>query len=373
MLEHLYLESFKAFDQIGIPLRPLTLLTGMNGMGKSSVMQSLLLLRQSYMERLNDERSDTPRLVLNGDLVQLGTGRDIYHRAAQREEIGFTVDFTEGRMVWRYDYVPTSNALKPQVNRETQFDLAATCLFNDRFHYLQAERLGPRSTYAFDDFQVRERRNFGVRGEFIPHFLHYWNGIIERLDVHPAMHYPQETHEKQLPGTLIPQVEAWMGEISPGVRFKLNPLDDTDLIQMQIGFGDEFFRATNVGFGISYTLPIVVALLSSTEGDLLLLENPEAHLHPRGQSRIGELIARAASIGVQVLVETHSDHVLNGIRIAVKRGLCPPDGIAVHYFMRKSGDVTQVISPTMNADGKLNEWPEGFFDEIDRSLDELLS
>lgn len=367
MLEHLHLENFKTFEQLSIPLRPLTLLTGMNGMGKSSVMQSLLLLRQSYLGRLSGDRAATPRLVLNGDLIQLGTGRDIYHRAAQRDVVGFILDFSEGRMEWWYDYLITSNALEPQVARVTPFDLTQTCLFSDSFHYLQAERLGPRSTYAFDDYQVRERRNFGTRGEFIPHFLHYWNGIINKLDVNPAMHHPNA-----IANTLFPEVEAWMGEISPGVQFELNPLDETDLIRMQIGFGDgEFFRATNVGFGISYTLPIVVALLASQPNDLILLENPEAHLHPRGQARIGELMARAAEAGVQIIVETHSDHILNGIRVATKQGLITSDKVAIHYFGREEGHRTYYAIP-LGEDGSIDRWPEGFFDEYENMLMKLL-
>lgn len=82
--------------------------------------------------------------------------------------------------------------------------------------------------------------------------------------------------------------------------------------------GEESTNALNMGFGVSYSLPIIVALLSAREGDILVLENPEAHLHPRGQRKIGELVALAAANGVQIFMETHSDHVLNGIRLSVR-------------------------------------------------------
>src|SRR5438046_1441121 len=78
------------------------------------------------------------------------------------------------------------------------------------------------------------------------------------------------------------------------------------------------YRPTNVGFGITYALPIVVSILSARPGSLVIIENPEAHLHPRGQVRMGELLSLASTAGIQVLIETHSDHVLNGIRLAVR-------------------------------------------------------
>ena len=78
------------------------------------------------------------------------------------------------------------------------------------------------------------------------------------------------------------------------------------------------YRPTNVGFGITYALPIVVSALSARPGSLLIVENPEAHLHPRGQVKMGELLCQASEAGIQVLIETHSDHVLNGIRLAVR-------------------------------------------------------
>lgn len=90
------------------------------------------------------------------------------------------------------------------------------------------------------------------------------------------------------------------------------------MVHQEGNIGADYFTAQNVGFGISYVLPIVLALVKAKKGELIILENPEAHLHPRGQRKMGELIARAAQGGVQVIVETHSDHILNGIRFVCK-------------------------------------------------------
>jgi len=107
-----------------------------------------------------------------------------------------------------------------------------------------------------------------------------------------------------------------------------------------------------------------------------LLENPEAHLHPRGQSQMGNLLAQAAAQGVQIILETHSDHVLNGIRLAVHDGKLDPDATRLHFFQIRESQgqfVSEVVSPQMNRRGKLNKWPDGFFDEWDNSLESLLA
>ena len=106
-------------------------------------------------------------------------------------------------------------------------------------------------------------------------------------------------------------------------------------------------------------------------GALCLIENPEAHLHPRGQTKMAELAVRAAVAGVQVIVETHSDHFLDGVRIAVRDGLITPEQTAIHYFSR-AGNAARITSPEIDNDGRLSEWPEGFFDQHEENLAKLL-
>lgn len=100
---------------------------------------------------------------------------------------------------------------------------------------------------------------------------------------------------------------------------KAQAFKHADITTNQYTFGGESYRAVNVGFGLSYVLPIVLALLVTKPGGLVIIENPEAHLHPRG-SYLGRLIALAAEAGVQVVVETHSDHIINGIRLMPRLG-----------------------------------------------------
>jgi predicted ATPase len=153
-----------------------------------------------------------------------------------------------------------------------------------------------------------------------------------------------------------------------------------DLVNLEYSFVtgkhvSNSFRSTNVGFGLTYTLPVIVALLASNTGSLIMLENPEAHLHPEGQVRIGELMALAASCGIQVIVESHSDHILNGIRLAVYNQQIACDKIMLHYFERKEFNQgqTSVVTPRIDQNGRIDRWPDGFFDVWDKCLETLLT
>ena len=107
---------------------------------------------------------------------------------------------------------------------------------------------------------------------------------------------------------------------------------------------------------------------AANKGDLLLIENPEVHLHPAGQALMGQFLAEVAAAGVQVLVESHSDHILNGIRRAVKKGMLNVAKVSLHFFMPRGGDVEQVTSPIMDEKGTIDCWPDGFFDQFDKDL-----
>lgn len=373
MIESLTLENFKAFKQQSISLKPLTLLTGLNGMGKSSAIQSLLLLRQSYQDGVLNQNDDSG-LVLNGALVQLGTGRDVLFNNADSDDIGIKISTSDcGSSSWEFNYDLQADVLKHKKTAHAS-KIYQSSLFGQDFHYLQAERVGPRPMFDMADFVVREQRQLGVLGQYAAHFLSEYRDeeVLEQL------HHPDSTSD-----TLIGQTMAWMSEISPGTQIKVDNYSEIDVVRLSFGFvradtvgNVNYHRATNVGFGLTYTLPVLVAILSSKPGSLVLLENPEAHLHPRGQSQIGELMARAANAGIQIIVETHSDHILNGIRVAARNGMIEPSDVALHFFQRPQEDSelkgAEVISPKLDKDGRIDQWPEHFFDEFDKNLMNLL-
>lgn len=368
MIQQLSLHNFKCFEETTFDFAPLTLLSGLNGTGKSSVIQSLALLRQSYQQRLLEENE----LALNGDLVQLGTAQDILYENAQGNQISLGIKWDNGKTAfWLFDYLKDRDVLTA-VSPNVSSEVFNESLFTDHFQYLQAERIGPRSSFQTSDYQTRQHRQLGIQGEYTGHFL----SLFGRDDIH----LDKLRHDENEPLKLRDQVEAWMSEVSPGTRIQVTPHPGIDLVSLEYSFingqlSSNTYRSTNVGFGITYTLPIIVSILSSNTDSLLLIENPEAHLHPKGQVQIAKLISLAASCGVQIIVETHSDHILNGIRLSVHGGILPPEDVRLYFFERDVDNEIfshSITSPTINRDGRIDKWPKNFFDEMNRSLGVLL-
>lgn len=368
MLTKITLTNFKCFEEQEIPLSNISLLTGLNGMGKSTVLQSLLLLRQNF-----DRNTLDKRLSLNGELTQCGNVSDVLYQFFKTDEIGIRLEFTDQpSLEWKWDGRSKGDSLNLITGAAPVKNAGRYALFNHHFHYLNAERLGPRPYFETSSHAVLNENQIGIRGEFAANYF----AEFQESDIKiPALSHPGATGL-----SLYEQVNAWMSEIRPGTRLNASRSLEMGLVALNYQFvaGKEAgnrFRPTNVGFGLSYVLPILIAVLSSEPGSLLLLENPEAHLHPRGQAQIGRFLAMAAAHGIQVIVESHSDHILNGIRVAVKERELAPNQAELLFF---SGEVIEGIfthyieTPKLSPDGKLDYRPEGFFDEWDRQLTQLI-
>ena len=368
MLTKIGLTNFKCFDNLELECRPLNLLCGLNGMGKSSVIQALLALRQSFESRdLLDGR-----LALNGARVDLGMGTDVLFDDAEDDVVGFSLQDSRVTYAWESEFgysrlADQLNALGAPGGYVTSH-WRRIPPFGGNLVYASAERVGPRKSYPLSDTQAR-KSDFGPSGEYA------WNYLISRQDRILETDDPRsaETGYRRLDDL----VDLWLQDVSPGAHLRMEEVAAADAIIAGFSFdrrGDvasRRYRATNVGFGLSYTLPVIIALLSHP-GALCLIENPESHLHPRGQTKLAELAARAAKAGVQALVETHSDHFMDGVRIAVRDGLIEPSDVAFHYF-RRDGNRSVVSSPQVDKDGRLSEWPEGFFDQHEENLARLLA
>ncbi|HWS85248.1 MAG TPA: DUF3696 domain-containing protein [Ktedonobacteraceae bacterium] len=364
MIEELHLLNYKCFADQRVSFKALTLFSGLNGTGKSSVIQSLLLLRQSYQQGLLHRG-----LALNGDLVNVGTAEDILFEKAIEDVIAFQLRLKNGHeQAWRFLYDRETDVLSLDASTAKCKEIYNSSLFSNNFHYLTAERIGPRRFFDMSDLLVSHQRQLGSVGEYTTHFLYFYG---DKLKVHTNLAHPNGASL-----SLKSQVEAWLGEISPGTQISVTPNLGTDTLRLQYTFVEKdtgrLYRATNVGFGITYALPILVAVLSSQPGALILIENPEAHLHPKGQSQLGRLLAYAAHCGIQVVLETHSDHVLNGIRVAVHDGELAPEDVEIHFFQRQKGAQAQVLSLHIDRNGRIDQWPDGFFDEWDKNLESLI-
>ena len=388
MFRRVDLLHFKCFELLKLPLRPLTLLSGLNASGKSSVLQAFALFHQTVREH-----EWSPGLMLNGGAVRLGTAGDVIDQvsgsrgcgiglrdedtefqwdfAADRSDMSLTVTRVavdgqqyvapDGELMWLHQLLPEDVARAP-VHKQPSFIGVDIVMRLDELSYLTAERTGPRDTYPLEG---REYLGVvGARGEHAVSLL-YSRGdeaVIDALAL------------RGVPRMLLRQVGARMATFFPGCELEISPIPRANSLTLGVrtSHQTDFHRPAHTGFGITQVLPIVVASLAAKPEGLLLIENPEVHLHPAGQATMGEFLAEVAASGVQVVLETHSDHVLNGVRRAVRRGVLKADAAALHFFRSREDAVgdsgAQVQSPQLADDGGVDHWPEGFFDQFDKDM-----
>lgn len=368
MLKQIDIKNFKALKELQLSLGSLNLLAGINGMGKSSLIQSLLLLKQS---------GQLPQGILdlnNPEFAVLGKGRDVFYQFAEEEVITIKIQNESGfTRYWNFNYHPDREYLTTGEQHQHDALSRAFNLFSDNFQYLNAERIGPRQSYQSSSTYIEKLRQIGSKGEFAVHYLNAF-GSSERIQS-DSLHHPNARSR-----SLIHEMDAWLGEISPGTQLNTTAVPGTEMVLMDIRFETNIdytnrFRPVNVGFGISFVLPVILALLMAKPDRLIIIENPEAHLHPRGQAEMGRLMALAAAAGAQIIAETHSDHILNGVRVAVKNQLISKNDTRIFFFDRRNAETEQyafVTSIQIDDRGQLSEYPPNFMDEWSNQLFKLI-
>lgn len=372
MIKKIEIENFKSILSDNIETGNLNLFTGVNGSGKSTFLQSLLLIRQSYLGG-NFFRKPITLKLSNGDsLVNVGTFSDIICNQAPKknERISIKIHFDEKTLSFTSENYTSENRDLNFLNGEINGDIFKyenEKLLTDRCQYLGAERIEPNEDYP--RFQSNEL--LGKRGEYTAHYLEKYG---------PQDIPIRELSLKDTPVSysLINQLNDWLGEISDSIEVITNENLSTNKIELSYrykqadGTPTQNQKPQNVGFGITHTLPILVAILSAKPNDILIIENPETHLHPRGQSRLSLLFAKAAENDIQLFIETHSDHIINGLRVAVKKKLINKDKVYLNYFSKTAQKLSSIKRIHVQPEGGLEDWPDGFFDEWDNLLNELL-
>ena len=360
-IARMQLINFKCLPDVTFEFGNLNILAGANGCGKSSCIHSLLLLRQSYEQYRNLDK-----LLLCGKYINLGSAKDLlYEHAGKDEGISYRI-FNEKneKLELSYEYVPENRIL--HILEHKNSNLINLNFFKDGFEYLSAERIVPQTTYS----SISQDDLLGSHGENALNFLEKYGATFKVDKI-----FQDETKNEYL----LYYINKWMERIFQGFRLQLSPIAEADAVGLRYTEKSRdrvsnSYRAINVGFGITYVLPILVALLKAKKNDLILIENPEAHLHPKAQRIIGELLSKAASIGAQIIVETHRDHILNGIRISAKNKIIRSADVKLFFFMKEDVGTkyhTNIYSPQMDNEGNIDIWPEGFFDEWDNALTQL--
>ena len=348
MITSLYIENYKIHKRTTLNLKNLSVLTGQNSSGKSSIIQMLLLLRQSY---LKGELKNG--LQLQGDLCNVGLISDALCKYAEEDIV--KTSFVENDILYNWEFSQRNNSIFqdmiPVKENNVLIGDAIPSVFSNDFQYISASRWSPRESY------FGKEKNWTIKEEL-------------KYDENQSL-------------DLIDQVSAWENIISKGVNVIPQREGKAFVLKYSFNKPNDFispdeFNATNVGYGLSYALPIIVALLTASANSLIIIENPEIHLHPHGQSELAKLIARTAQMGAQIIIETHSDHIINGILVATKQfenGEKGVDRNKVQLLNCKKDDVTQTAEVTpinIIGDGKIDVQPEGFFDQTEKDLSYLL-
>lgn len=359
MITNLQLRNIKCFDILDITFSPLNILTGVNGAGKSTVIQSILLAEQS---------ADQNALKLTGELADIGNYSDLLHEVADDDAARIAIAL--GTQIYSWGYPGGTELLdKTSISElpslETRVDSFRG--FSD-FLYISAERWGPRNNVSLNK-NSKNKNWLGKHGEYTIPILgalssRTRSGMDDEKDDILSENDPRH-HENRSSRLVFNNIVDWMGEISPNVTIDAQIVSAAVTAFTSFGFGDSAkYKASNVGFGLSYALSVVTALLISKPGSLVVIENPEAHLHPRGQSKLGQLIGLAAKAGIQVITETHSEHVINGARILVRKNVLPASDVSIFYFQRNNSEKKSTCEKLdLNEVGQISKWPEGFFDQ----------
>jgi predicted ATPase len=412
MLTEIKLTNFKCFkEETSIPLSQFNLFTGVNGAGKSTALQALLLMRQSI-----EHNPYTTELILNGSCVNLGSFDDVKNREISRENsilFEITANYEDDKFLVRYHLKPITDEMslsifkidmilyeyieyakeyrtvdstiiydeetglycesgedvykkgfRFRITRPFVSDIMytiekATNLLNlnfniERVHFISADRIGPKEVYkksALPEFPILD-----ANGEFTVNLL---NTIGQQL-VNEALCLGDDSK------TLLTQTEAWMSKVlDVTITLKITPLR-VNILELLIND----LKPGNVGFGYSSILPIIVTGLIAKPGEKIIIENPEIHLHPKAQSALIEFLIKVSNTGVQVFIESHSDHIINGVLVQCKKheesknnGISR-DNVTINYFYKDEENKSIINKIEIEEGGRIYYTPAGFFDQF---------
>ena len=386
-------EGFKSIaKRQEIEIAPLTILAGANSSGKSSIMQPLLLLKQT-LEATYDPgplKIDEPNVRFTSSEQFFSktetTGQRRLRVEIATEGIGFGITFVEGQQSGleveeeTYRVVDSDVTLRPNMSlQELQRALTGFSPLKPVAH--DARSLIPNR--CFFNVAIDEYRRPLVLEYPSPHIQDVIH--VPGLRGNRSRTYPVTASGPRFPGTFdnyaASVILAWQKAQS---RDYENLNDDVQkmglakevyahrpnevTIELFVGgLAEDFHHMINiadVGFGVSQVLPVLVALRAAEQGRLVYLEEPEIDLHPRAQTKLADVLADAAKRGVRVVAETHSTLLLTAVQTLVAKGQLDPKLVKLHWFQRdpKTG-ITQVSSADLDENGAFGDWPEDF-DEV---------
>lgn len=357
MLKEILVDGYKSINRESVELKPFTLFSGVNSAGKSSVIQAI-----NYVLDMQRKRST---IQDDGGEAEIGRFLDVRNNIKGNKEIIFTMkeynlQGEEFDLQIFYGGCETSDVTRMDAPVNEQYKK-----YIDEFKkiYLSVERVGVQNTY---DLNVHNPLNIGDKGRYAFSYLSYFGQ--EALKESAFLYNPEEVGM-----SLNNQVNYWMDYLL-GFQIRVKPIPEVDQViaMYSNSKNNRYYRAANVGTGVTYIAMLIIAALSCKKGDTLIIENPEIHLHPRAQSRLMEFAAFLCERGLQIIMETHSDHIYNGMRKCIKRNTLDRENIAAYYFELDETMQTKIHHISFNDQGAEENHPYGMFDQFDDDLDELI-
>lgn len=331
MIRELTISGLKNIKYEKMALKPLTLLTGLNSTGKSSVLQAILLV--------NKVATKSGQLYLNHLLSSFSTLRNIYENAKE--------------IVVRLDVDGTIVEYKLSEDSEDKIEGCAGLEIEKNLYYLSANRIGVENLAS-----ISNTISCGIDGNYLL-------GAFEREKSNPLSD-GLVRDESSL--TLAAQLNYWQSYIL-GLKLELKTEKRNEQI-VEVKYNSDDIPGilpTQLGAGVSYLTKVLILCLRATPGDIVLIENPEIHLHPAAQSRLGEFFAFISNAGIQLIVETHCDHLINKLQYLVFKKLFDSEKTVIYY---KRGITDPFEKICLDRNGRFQpEFPRGFFDA---TLSELL-
>lgn len=350
--QNISIKGFKCFVDSSFELNKLTLLTGANASGKSSLVQVLLLLKDA-----SEGDASTSLLSLNDPryAFDFGSPDSLINNELRSDEV--TISLTDDIVMW-FNGGSQKEERKLLVGIDNLRGLKS--VFAKGLTYFTAERFGPRYDYVR---KTEYENGCGCRGENTGNVISdNWNSRVAGVKL---------LQKKEKEEFFNIALDDWVDYVFPGVNVRVQPVG-TQSYQVLIreGFHNIQTDSTNIGFGITYALPILVGALLANDNSWLVVENPEAHLHAKAQSNMGYFLGVMAAAGLRVVVETHSEHVVDGIRrAAIVSGRLKPEEVNIYFFKGKSE--SELI--TIDDFGNLSDFPVDFFDQARQDMLEIIN
>ena len=343
MINSLYIKDFKSIEAYLFELAALNLFVGPNSSGKSSAIQAFLLAS-------DNARSDTAPHKLVCRHMKAPSFKEVRNFVTNAK--AYTVKVDEVEM----SFTPADDSLTgTTVSQSKGFETRNLNMLAGKVLYLPAARTSELSETRIN--QDSDSNVLGLFGEFV---IDYYQNHKDEL-------LPDAVIKDRSSLTFAGQLNYWLKKLT-GYSIHVQ-LDGAEYKVRYVGVGGKEIHPHHVGTGVSFITGVLIAgLASCKDGGLLIVENPEIHLHPSAQADIIDFLAMVAGTGSQVFVETHSDHLFNGVRRLLREKALDEKMTKVFNFRRADNGTSVISTVLLNQYGGIVNDEPGLFDQFDRDL-----